>query len=143
MPFTTNLNLKLLSSRRNLKSKIVTAVDSAQTKMSVILKAQQIVNLEPTISPETLRSRLIELGCAKSSTNRVVRRFKTHSNIVDKRLYNCGVRKLTPSQRQVLSRQFNNSFNISERQAARKMKVSQSTICRTLKRDLGIVFKKR
>jgi hypothetical protein len=111
--------------------------------MSVLLKAQQIVNLQPTISPEKLRRRLVKLGCAKSSTSRVTRTYADVGKLEDMRVFNTGVRKLTSRQRQVLSRTFNNATGVSQRRMARKMKVNQSTICRTLTRDLGISFFKR
>jgi hypothetical protein len=111
--------------------------------MSTLNKAQQIVNLEPAILPTNLSLRLIELGCAKSSTNRVVKTFKESGELVDHRIFNAPVKKLTSTNRQVLSRKFNNSTGVSQRAMARKMNVHQSTISRTLKRDLGISFHKR
>jgi transposase len=111
--------------------------------MSTLQKAQQIVNLEPAIPPTELRVRLIKLACPKSSTNRVVKTFTETGTLVDQRIFNAGVKKLTSTNRRVLSRKFNNATDVSQREMANKLGVHQSTISRTLVRDLGISFHKR
>ncbi len=71
--------------------------------MSVVNKAQQLLSLYPNIESDLLREKLRELGCSKSSVNRVIRRFKDNGELIDRRIYNSAPKKLTQFQRQVIS----------------------------------------